>query len=50
MERMQNWFSENMPNVKTKLRRKSGVYTDQDPILYEEIKANSGATVVALGH
>ena len=50
MEQMQNWFSGNMPNVKTKLRRKSGVYIDQEPILYEEIKANSGAAVVAVGH
>ncbi len=50
MEQMQNWFSERAPGVKTELRRKSGVYTERDPELYEEIKERGDAAVLAVGH
>ena len=50
MQQMQNWFAEHMPEVKTELRRKSGVYTERDPELYDEIKARRGAAIVAVGH
>jgi hypothetical protein len=50
MEQMQNWFAEKMLGVETALRRKSGVYTERDPALYEEIKARGGVAVVAVGH
>ena len=50
MEQMQNWFSEHMPGVKTELRRKSGVYTERDPELYDEIRDSGGAAVVAVRH
>ncbi len=50
MQQMQNWFSEHMPEVKTDLRRKSGVYTERDPELYEEIQTKGGTAVVAVGH
>jgi hypothetical protein len=50
MEQMQNWFAERMPQVETALRRKSGVYTERDPALYEEIQARGGVAVVAVGH
>ncbi|MCZ6635306.1 MAG: hypothetical protein O7G87_18045 [bacterium] len=50
MEQMQEWFAEHLPNVKTELRRKSGVYTERDPELYEEIKGSGGVAVVAVGH
>jgi hypothetical protein len=50
MEQMQAWFAENMPDVETALRRKSGVYTERDPELYEEIRQRGGVAVVAVGH
>ena len=50
MQQMQNWFSEHMPEVKAEFRRKSGVYTERDPELYDEIKTSGGAAVVAVGH
>jgi hypothetical protein len=50
MQQMQNWFAERMPGVETVLLRKSGVYTERDPELYEEIRAKGHAAVVAVGH
>ncbi len=50
MGQMQNWFAEHMPEVKTELRSKAGVYTERDPELYDEIKARGDAAVVAVGH
>ena len=50
MREMGDWFSEHMPSVKTELRSKSGVYTERDPRLYEEIRARGAAAVVGVGH
>ena len=50
IEQVQHWFEEQMPEVKTVVRRKSGVYTERDPELYEEIKTQGVAAVVAVGH
>ena len=50
MGQMQDWFGEHMPEVETVLRRKSGVYTERDPELYEEIRARGAVAVVAVGH
>ncbi len=50
LEQMQNWFSERAPGVKTELRRKSGVYTERDPELFEEIRERGDAAVLAVGH
>ncbi len=50
MQQMQDWFAEHMSEVNIELRRKSGVYTERDPELYDEIKAREGAAVVAVGH
>lgn len=50
MEQMQDWFKDHRPDVKTELRRKSGVYTERDPALYEEIQKSGGVAVVAVGH
>src|SRR5438093_3956196 len=45
MQQMQDWFHEHMPDVESVLRRKSGVYTERDQALYEEIRARGGAAV-----
>jgi hypothetical protein len=48
--KMQAWFQQNMPSVKTVFRKKAGAYTADDPKLWEEIKANAYAAVLAIGH
>ncbi|MGA9883046.1 MAG: hypothetical protein WBQ34_04920 [Candidatus Acidiferrales bacterium] len=48
--KIQAWFQQNMPSVKTVFRKKAGVYASDDPKLWAEIKANAYATVMAIGH
>jgi len=50
LKKMQAWFQENMPTVKTVFRKKAGVYAMDDPKLWAEIKANAYACVMAIGH
>jgi hypothetical protein len=50
LKKMQAWFQQNMPTVKTVFRKKAGVYAADDPKLWAEIKANAYATVMAIGH
>lgn len=50
LKNMQAWFQQNMPSVKTVFRTKAGVYAEDDPKLWAEIKANAYATVMAIGH
>ncbi|HUT19946.1 MAG TPA: hypothetical protein VM366_12395 [Anaerolineae bacterium] len=47
---MQDWFNEHMPSVKTVLKSKSGVYTEDDPALFQEIKEKGDALVLGVGH
>lgn len=48
--KMQAWFQQNMPSVKTVFRQKSGQYASDDPKLWAEVKANAYAAVMAIGH
>jgi hypothetical protein len=50
LKNMQAWFEQNMPTVKTVFRKKAGVYAEDDPKLWAEIKANAYATIMAIGH
>ncbi len=50
LEKMQGWFQQNMPSVKTVFRKKAGIYGADDPKLWAEIKANAYATIMAIGH
>ena len=50
LQEMQAWFAEHMPKVKTRFVRKSGVYVEDDPILFEEIKEKGDAMIMAIGH
>ena len=50
MGQMQAWFAEHMPSVKTVLRSKAGVYTEDDPELFQEIKERGDALVLGVGH
>jgi hypothetical protein len=50
MGQMQAWFAEHMPSVKTVLKSKSGVYTEDDPELFAEIREKGDALVLGVGH
>jgi hypothetical protein len=45
-EEMQDWFSHNMPSVKTEIRRSSGGSFGDDPALREEIISKKAGGVV----
>jgi hypothetical protein len=47
---IQKVFAEKFPGVKTELRQKRGGYTEDDPELWDEIEANGGLMVMAIGH
>lgn len=49
MQEMQEWFSGNMPGVKTVLRHKRGTMFTDDPELWAEIKAQGDAAVLGVG-
>jgi hypothetical protein len=50
LRQMQAWFQQNMPGVTTVFKRKAGAYAEDDPKLWEEIKAKGQAMVMAIGH
>lgn len=50
LQQMQKWFQQNMPRVKTVYKRKAGVYFEDDPALWQEIKAHGNAAIMAIGH
>jgi hypothetical protein len=47
-EVMQGWFSQNIPSAKTVLIRKKGGFGDDDPELWEKIKAEGDASIIGL--
>ncbi len=50
LQQMQEWFAEHMSGVNAVLKRKSGVYTQDDDALFEEVREKGDAAVVAIGH
>ena len=50
VEQMANWFRDNRPDINVEVRRKSGVYTERDENLYEEIQQKGAGAVMAVGH
>jgi hypothetical protein len=50
LEQMQAWFVQHMPGVKTVFVHKSGVYTEEDPSLFREIREQGDAAIVGVGH
>ncbi len=50
LQQMDAWFSENMPDVNSVFVRKSGVYTQDDPELFAELKGKADAVIVGTGH
>jgi hypothetical protein len=49
MHEVQDWFSRNMPSVKTVLRHKRGTMFTDDPELWAEIKTGGDAVVLGVG-
>ena len=47
---MQAWLAVHAPGVKTVYREKKGNYAADDPDLWNEIKANKGLVIMAIGH
>ncbi|MDR0310799.1 MAG: hypothetical protein LBJ21_04355 [Acidobacteriota bacterium] len=47
---MQKLLSEKYPKTKWEVRIKRGSYGDDDPKLWEEIKANGHAMIMGVGH
>lgn len=48
LQELQDWFSENLPSVKTELRHKQGSMFTDDPELWKEMGA-AGADAAILG-
>jgi hypothetical protein len=47
-EEIAAWFEQNMPSVKTVLKRKTGMYSMDDPALWKEIAQNGDAAFVGI--
>lgn len=50
LAQMQIWLQRNMPELKTVLRSKRGIYAADDPDLWKEIQAAGGVMIMAIGH
>jgi hypothetical protein len=50
LQQMQAWFAEHLPKARTILASKAGVYTEDDPKLFSEIREHHAAAVMAVGH
>lgn len=50
LRQMQNWLTEHMPGVRTRLVQLSSVYTEDDPKTWAEIRANGDAAIIGVGH
>ncbi len=46
MQELQDWFSRNMPSVKTLIRHKRGTMFTDDPDLWREIKSSGGCAAI----
>jgi hypothetical protein len=47
-EEMTAWFAQNIPTVKTVIKRKAGMYSQDDPPLWKEIAANGDAAIIGI--
>ena len=50
LEQVQNWFSEHMPSVTTRIVQKNRVYAQDDPETWTLIKNEGDAAIVGVGH
>jgi hypothetical protein len=47
-EEIQSWMTQNMPSVKIVIKRKTGMYTQDDPALWNEIAKNGNAALIGI--
>ena len=47
-EEIQSWFAQNIPSVKIVIKRKTGMYTTDDPGLWKEIAKNANAAIIGI--
>ncbi len=47
-EEIQSWFAQNKPSVKIVIKRKTGMYTTDDPGLWKEIAKNGNAAIIGI--
>jgi hypothetical protein len=47
-EEMQSWFAQNMPSTKIVIKRKAGMYTQDDPVLWKEIAKNAQGALIGI--
>jgi hypothetical protein len=50
LRQVQEWFTDHMPSVNTKLVEMSSVYTKDDPKTWEMIKTNGDGAIIGAGH
>ncbi len=50
LQQMQGWFADHKPGVNAVFVRKSGVYTQDDTSLFEEIREKADAVILGVGH
>ena len=50
LRQVQDWFTDHMPSVNTKLVEMSSVYTKDDPKTWDMIKANGDGAIIGVGH
>ena len=48
LRQLQNWFTDNMPTVKTKFIEMNNLYTKDDPQTWEKIKADGDAAIIGV--
>lgn len=47
-EEIQAWFAQNIPSTKIVIKRKAGMYTQDDPVLWKEIAANAQGALIGI--
>ncbi len=47
-EEMRDWFSQKVPSLKIVIRRKAGMYSQDDPALWKEIAKNGNAALIGI--
>ena len=50
MEQLQRVMTQRLPKTKTKLIQLNNVYSKDDPLTWEEIRANGDAAIIGVGH
>ena len=47
-EEMRDWFAQKIPSLKIVIKRKTGMYSQDDPALWKEIAKNGNAALIGI--